>query len=47
MAPGARETRTPDELRRAVLAALGEIVPEADLDQLAPDAELRETLGID
>lgn len=38
---------TPDEIRRAVLAALGDIAPEADLDQLAPDAELRETLDID
>ncbi len=38
---------TSDELRRAVLAALGDIAPEADLDQLAPDAELRETLDLD
>ncbi len=38
---------SPEELRRAVLTALGEIAPEADLAQLAPDAELRETLDID
>lgn len=38
---------THDELRRTVLAALGDIAPEADLDQLAPEAELRETLDID
>jgi acyl carrier protein len=38
---------TSDELRRAVLAALGDIAPEVDLDQLAPDTELRETLDLD
>jgi len=38
---------TSDELRRTVLAALGEIASEAELDPLAPDAELRETLDID
>lgn len=38
---------TPDAARAAILAALGEIAPEADLTQLAPDAELRETLDLD
>lgn len=36
-----------EEIRRAVLSALAEIAPEADLDRLAPDAELRETLDLD
>ena len=34
-------------LRAAVLAALGEIAPEAQLDRLAGDAELREALDLD
>jgi len=38
---------TRDEIRSAVLAALGDVAPEADLDALAPDAELRETLDLD
>lgn len=36
-----------EEIRRAVLSALAEIAPEADLVRLAPDAELRETLDLD
>ena len=36
-----------EALRTAVLAALGEVAPEADLDRLAPDAELREALDLD
>ena len=36
-----------EALRTAVLAALGEVAPEADLDRLAPDAELREVLDLD
>ncbi len=35
------------QLRAAVLAALGEIAPEADLERLAGDAELREQLDLD
>ena len=35
------------ELRAAVLAALGEIAPEAPLDRLAGDAALREELDLD
>jgi acyl carrier protein len=38
---------TPADLRAAVLDALGEVAPEADLERLAPDAELRETLDLD
>lgn len=38
---------TPDAAKAAILAALGEIAPEADLEKLAPDAELRETLDLD
>jgi acyl carrier protein len=36
-----------EEIRAAVLGALGEVAPEAELDRLAPDAELREVLDID
>jgi len=38
---------TREEIRAAVLAALGELAPEADLEALAPGAELRETLDLD
>ena len=38
---------TAAELRAKVLAALGEIAPEAALDRLAGDAELREELDLD
>lgn len=38
---------TPDELRQAVLAALHDIAPEADLSGLAPDAPIRDQLDID
>jgi acyl carrier protein len=36
-----------EEIRRIVLAALGEIAPEAELDRLAPSAELRDVLDLD
>lgn len=36
-----------EEIRSAVLAALGEIAPEADLAGLAPYAELRDVLDLD
>ena len=36
-----------EALRTAVLAALGEVAPEAELDRLAPGAELREVLDLD
>jgi acyl carrier protein len=35
------------ELRALLLAALREIAPEADLERLAPGADLREELEID
>jgi acyl carrier protein len=38
---------TREEIRAAVLAALSEIAPEADLERLAPSAELREELDLD
>jgi acyl carrier protein len=38
---------TPDEIRAAVLAALGDVAPEADLARLDPDAELRDALDLD
>jgi acyl carrier protein len=38
---------TRDEARAAILAALAEVAPEADLDRLPEDAELRETLDLD
>jgi acyl carrier protein len=36
-----------DEIRAAVLRALGEIAPEADLASLASDVGLREQLDLD
>jgi acyl carrier protein len=36
-----------EAIRTAVIAALGEVAPEADLDRLAPGAELREALDLD
>ncbi len=36
-----------NEIKAAVLRALGAIAPEADLEHLDPDAELREQLDID
>jgi acyl carrier protein len=38
---------TRDDIRAAVLRALGSIAPEADLCRLPPDADLRDTLDID
>lgn len=38
---------TPDEARGAVKAAITQIAPEADLDRLAPDADLRDALDLD
>jgi acyl carrier protein len=38
---------TNDEIRSAVLRALGEIAPEADLDAIDPDANLRDRLDLD
>jgi acyl carrier protein len=36
-----------DEVRREVFAILHRIAPEADLDQIRPDENLREALEID
>ena len=36
-----------DELRIAVLGALGEVAPEVDLEHVDPGADLREALEID
>lgn len=38
---------TPEQARQAIKEALGQIAPEADLDKLAPDADLRDTLELD
>jgi acyl carrier protein len=38
---------TPDEIRAAVLSALGGVAPEADLEHLRPDVGFREQLDID
>ena len=38
---------TRDEIKTAVLRALGEIAPEADLASVAPDVEFREQLDLD
>jgi acyl carrier protein len=38
---------TPDDLRAAVLRALGGVAPEADLENLKPDVSFREQLDID
>jgi acyl carrier protein len=38
---------TADAARTLVLRCLAEIAPDADLDALAPDADLRETLDLD
>jgi len=38
---------TREEIRAAVLAALAEIAPEADLERVAAGAELREVLDLD
>ncbi|MFN7087189.1 MAG: acyl carrier protein [Burkholderiales bacterium] len=38
---------TREQVRAALLEALGAIAPEADLDAIAPDKPLREQLDID
>jgi acyl carrier protein len=38
---------TPEGIRSVVLAALGDVAPEADLAALAPAAELRDALDLD
>jgi acyl carrier protein/flavodoxin len=38
---------TPDQARHAIKDVLGEIAPDADVDALAPDADLRDSLELD
>jgi acyl carrier protein len=38
---------SPDEVRRHILEALHRIAPEADLDRIDPEENLREALDID
>jgi acyl carrier protein len=38
---------TTDQIKDLVLRAIGEIAPEADLEDIDPDDELREQLDID
>ena len=38
---------THDEIREAVLRALGDVAPEVDPTTLAPDVDLRDQLDID
>ncbi|MBI3245461.1 MAG: acyl carrier protein [Deltaproteobacteria bacterium] len=38
---------TDDEIKAIVLRAIGDIAPEADLDQIDPVVDLREQLDID
>ena len=38
---------SPEELRRAVIAALDEIAPEVDFASLPGEADLREEVGLD
>lgn len=38
---------TMDQIKDLVLRAIGEIAPEADVDDIDPDEELREQLDID
>jgi acyl carrier protein len=38
---------TKEEIRSTVLRSLGEIAPEADLNQLKPDVSFRDQLDID
>jgi acyl carrier protein len=38
---------TPEEIRTAVLRALGDVAPEADLARIRPDQSLRDQLDLD
>ncbi len=38
---------TREEIRAALLRAIGDVAPEADLDALRPDADLRDALDLD
>ncbi len=36
-----------DDIQKAVLKALGDVAPDADLKSLGPDKDIRDTLDID
>jgi acyl carrier protein len=38
---------TPEQASKTIKSVLSEIAPDADLDALSPDADLRDTLGLD
>jgi acyl carrier protein len=38
---------TPEQASKTIKSVLGEIAPDADCDALFPDADLRDTLGLD
>jgi acyl carrier protein len=38
---------TPEQARHAIEESLGQVAPDADTESLAPDADLRDTLGLD
>ncbi|MGO8958271.1 MAG: acyl carrier protein [Streptosporangiaceae bacterium] len=38
---------TPDQARQAIRDALTQIVPDADIDAVPPDADLRESFELD
>ena len=38
---------TPEQARHAIEESLGQVAPDADIESLAPDADLRDTLGLD
>ncbi len=38
---------TPEEARQAIRETLAEVAPDADVEALAPDADLRDSLELD
>jgi acyl carrier protein len=38
---------TPEQARHAIGESLGRVAPDADIESLAPDADLRDTLELD
>jgi len=38
---------TPEQARHAIEESLGQVAPDADTESLAPDADLRDELGLD
>jgi acyl carrier protein len=43
----ATQTMSAEELKQIIFAALGQIAPEADFDQLQPDENIQSALDID